>query len=568
SSSILDIAVELLQKVAPSPIRRLQKKYVSHVSRQVVPGLTVCLLQLHVAPWGGSSQVVPRWLGPLQPGNNFGDGACLVPTGKLALEMNFLSAIDWSLYTDPRELFEVLSWLEGRVAEKQGTWRGWFTYTDLCVLMEQSAWQQALGQFYQQVLKLACLLGVLYLTGFASLFASVAIVHRAVCTRSSSPAALRPAPLPLVQIPSFEYLVPAVVLSSHLSRTDGNGNGFVPGVVPVPAHLASIPNSLPGTAAASLREVSGAVVVSGLIQVALGMSGVCGWAARRCGPMVLAPSLSIIGLSAYKDAASLCSASWGVALLLMLLTVTFSQHLGSCRLPFCAWPRAPGGSVEPPVPTLSMLSSTGAFPHPHPDPCPRAGGVLCVTYAVAVGTGISYFQYADIDSGRNIFIVGFAMFMALLVPRWLGAAPAHLATGWVPLDLLFLSLLMVPVFLTGFLSFFLENTVSGTPEERGLLQKTGAGDGERGKASSVYGLPAGLRRLLPSCKAFPCCFLCPEREEEEEKEEEDEEDGCRAAEEGTAAAGEGTRLLLKPGSGEAQDRQPGQEEMLAWHTGA
>lgn len=33
SSSVLDIAVELLQKVAPSPIRRLQKKYVSHVSR-------------------------------------------------------------------------------------------------------------------------------------------------------------------------------------------------------------------------------------------------------------------------------------------------------------------------------------------------------------------------------------------------------------------------------------------------------------------------------------------------------------------------------------------------------
>lgn len=33
--------------------------------------------------------------------------------------------------------------------------------------------------------------------------------------------------------------------------------------------------------------------------------------------------------------------------------------------------------------------------------------------------------------------------------------------GWVPLDLLSLSLLMVPVFLTGFLSFFLENTVSG-----------------------------------------------------------------------------------------------------------
>lgn len=55
--------------------------------------------------------------------------------------------------------------------------------------------------------------------------------------------------------------------------------------------------------------------------------------------------------------------------------------------------------------------------------------MLCITYAVAVGTGISYFQYADIDSGRNIFIVGFTMFMALLVPRWLSTAPAHLATG-------------------------------------------------------------------------------------------------------------------------------------------
>ncbi|NWX46929.1 S23A3 protein, partial [Steatornis caripensis] len=404
--------------------------------------------------------------------------------------------------------------------------------------------------------------------------------------------------LPLVQIPSFEYLVPAMLLSSHLSLgTSTDRNGKVLGC--------SLCFLLHGSHS-FLLQVSGAVLVSGLLQLVLGVSGVCGWAARRCGPMVLAPSLSIIGLSAYKEAAFFCSTNWGVALLLVLLAVTFSQHLGSCRLPFCAWPQAQGGFMETSVPTLRTFSvlfpfagvciicavlshlhvpwesldvataqlswanstfhapwlhipyagkwgwplltpralaagiamavgcsmnSVGCYvlcgrllraPRLPPQACNRGlcaeglgsllagllgtlggtassianacaagltqagsrfsvqvsalacmvlgmsprlaglltyiplavhGAVLCVTYAVAVGTGISYFQYTDIDSGRNIFIVGFAMFMALLVPRWLGMASAHLATGWVPLDLLFLSLLMVPVFLTGFLSF-------------------------------------------------------------------------------------------------------------------
>ncbi|XP_040458509.1 solute carrier family 23 member 3 isoform X3 [Falco naumanni] len=463
--------------------------------------------------------------------------------------------------------------------------------------------------------------------------------------------------LPLVQIPSFEYLIPAIVLSSHLSlgaTVDRNGLWSRAGL----------------------------------------------WAG---------------------------SAGAG-SIRFMILAVTFSQHVGSCRLPFCAWPQAWGVCMELSVPTLRTFSvllpfagvgslcailshlhipwesldldmaqlswanstfhapwvripyagewgwplltpralavgiamaiscsvnSVGCYvlcgrllraPQLPPYACNRGlcteglgsllagllgtpggtaasianacatgltqagsrlsvqvsalvcvvlgmsprlaglltriplavhGGVLCVTYAVAVGMGISYFQYVDIDSGRNIFIVGFTMFMALLVPRWFSAAPAHLATGWVPLDLLFLSLLMVPVFLTGFLSFFLENTVSGTLEERGLLSelvlwkaRTGSchSNGERGEASQAYGLPAGLKRLLPSsCKAFPCCFLCLGSEEEEEKEE--EEEGSRATEVGTAAPGEGTHLLPKPGSGEPQlARRLSEMEMPAWHT--
>lgn len=39
------------------------------------------------------------------------------------------------------------------IAERQGMKRGWFTYTDLCVLLEQSAWSQALTAIYQHFTK-------------------------------------------------------------------------------------------------------------------------------------------------------------------------------------------------------------------------------------------------------------------------------------------------------------------------------------------------------------------------------------------------------------------------------
>lgn len=39
------------------------------------------------------------------------------------------------------------------VAEQQGRRRGWYTYTDLCVLLEQPAWQLALGSLCQRLAK-------------------------------------------------------------------------------------------------------------------------------------------------------------------------------------------------------------------------------------------------------------------------------------------------------------------------------------------------------------------------------------------------------------------------------
>ncbi|XP_044294435.1 solute carrier family 23 member 3 isoform X2 [Varanus komodoensis] len=194
------------------------------------------------------------------------------------------------------------------------------------------------------------------------------------------------------------------------------------------------------------------------------------------------------------------------------------------------------------------------------------GGVLCMTYSVAVGTGVSYFQHTDIDSGRNIFIVGFTIFMGLLVPKWLFAAPESLATGWVPVDLFLLSLLMVPAFITGFLSFFLENTVSGTLQERGLLShsssckpETGDNSWQQNSKGSAqrYELPPALRKHPPCsrCKGFPLCLLCPLEKDKEEMV------NVHGLEELYHSEGEATDLLLNQGTVKLESElEPGTEQ--------
>ena len=56
-------------------------------------------------------------------------------------------------------------------------------------------------------------------------------------------------------------------------------------------------------------------MVSGLLQGTLGLLGAPGHLFRHCGPLVLAPSLVVAGLSAHREVALFCSIHWGLALL-------------------------------------------------------------------------------------------------------------------------------------------------------------------------------------------------------------------------------------------------------------
>lgn len=462
--------------------------------------------------------------------------------------------------------------------------------------------------------------------------------------------------LPLIQAPSLEFLIPALVLTNQKlplkTKTPGNAS--------LSLHLCSLTRSCHGLELwnTSLREVSGAVVVSGLLQGTIGLLGVPGRVFPYCGPLVLAPSLVVAGLSAHKEVAQFCSAHWGLALLLILLMVVCSQHLGSCQVPLCSWrpaststrlciplfrllsvlapvacvwlvsaflglsviplqlsepsdapwfwlphpgewewplltPRALAAGISmalaastsslgcyalcgqllhlsPPPPHAcsrglsleglgsvlagllgSPLGTASSFPNVGTVslfqtgsrrvahlvglfcvglglsprlaqlftniPLPVLGGVLGVTQAVVLSAGFSSFHLADIDSGRNVFIVGFSIFMALLLPRWLREAPILLNTGWSPLDMFLRSLLAEPIFLAGLLGFLLENTISGTRIERGLgqrlptsftAQETQMLQKSRKKAAQEYELPLPIRNLC-SCIPQPLHCLCP-----------------------------------------------------------
>ena len=53
-----------------------------------------------------------------------------------------------------------------------------------------------------------------------------------------------------------------------------------------------------------------------------------------------------------------------------------------------------------------------------------------------VAVGISNLQYVDLNSSRNLFIVGFAFLMGMSLPEWMRNNPGAINTGRSPyLDL-------------------------------------------------------------------------------------------------------------------------------------
>ncbi|WP_438267778.1 uracil-xanthine permease family protein [Halomarina pelagica] len=115
-------------------------------------------------------------------------------------------------------------------------------------------------------------------------------------------------------------------------------------------------------------------------------------------------------------------------------------------------------------------------------PDPIVGGLYLAMFGQIVAVGLSNLKYVDLDSSRNIFTIGLAVFAGMAVPSYMGAVGGTaafqqglatvpvvgsiLATSAVGGTLYILGTTNMAV--GGIVAFVLDNTVEGTPEERGL----------------------------------------------------------------------------------------------------
>ncbi|XP_061629676.1 xan_ur_permease domain-containing protein isoform X1 [Phyllopteryx taeniolatus] len=76
-----------------------------------------------------------------------------------------------------------------------------------------------------------------------------------------------------------------------------------------------------------MRALQGSIMVGSLLQVFIGFSGLIGIFMRFIGPLTIAPTISLIGLSLFDSAGASAGNHWGISTLTTALIIVFSQYL-------------------------------------------------------------------------------------------------------------------------------------------------------------------------------------------------------------------------------------------------
>ncbi|XP_071494391.1 solute carrier family 23 member 1-like [Diadema antillarum] len=160
-------------------------------------------------------------------------------------------------------------------------------------------------------------------------------------------------------------------------------------------------------------------------------------------------------------------------------------------------------------------------------PAPVIGGVLAATLGMVVAVGFSNLQFVDLNSPRNLFIIGTSFYIGMAVPAYVNAHTDSIDTGSETFDQILIIILGNSMFLGGAVGCILDNTAPGTPEERGMIQFRAMqlptdnefnveGDSDETedhvihRANKCYDFPFGMAavrrwkwtRLVPFCPTF------------------------------------------------------------------
>jgi xanthine/uracil permease len=117
-------------------------------------------------------------------------------------------------------------------------------------------------------------------------------------------------------------------------------------------------------------------------------------------------------------------------------------------------------------------------------PDPIVGGLYVAMFGQIVAVGLSNLEYVDLESSRNVFIVGIALFAGLAIPAYMGnvGSAAAFREGMravaVVGPILGTRAVADTVYVIGstgmavggFVAFVLDNTIEGTRAERGLVE--------------------------------------------------------------------------------------------------
>ncbi|XP_023223250.1 solute carrier family 23 member 1-like isoform X2 [Centruroides sculpturatus] len=407
-----------------------------------------------------------------------------------------------------------------------------------------------------------------------------------------------------------------------------------------------------------MRLIQGSIATAAVFEVAIGFTGLVGFLLRWITPLAITPTIALVGLPLFAEAANHASGNWAIAFLAILLLALFSQYLRDVNIPCCAY-RKPNGCIKTGYPIfklfpvlltiivtwlfcviltaanvfsegnsartdlqLSALYESPWFRFPYPGqwgiptvttsavlgilagvlssivesvgdyyacarisgasappihainrgifvegigcilsglwgtgsgttsfsenigaigitrvgsrrvvqygavvmilfgflskfgtlfmtiPEPIIGGIFCVMFSMVTAVGLSNLQYVNLNSTRNLFILGISLFLGICIPKWLQANPGAINTGVPTLDQIFTILLGTNMFVGGFLGFVLDNSIPGTDEERGITKwnKHKTDKNPFKNSNDCYRLPFSDRLNCSFFSYIPICY--------------------------------------------------------------